>query len=147
MPRQEPHLPPGGSSDRGRGGLISPAARPDSGAGQVVSRSGGPNVTTTITTTTVQLQVRLQAPRPKIEDTRRSSSQAYKKLYGKLKLETLMLNLMMMHLEERRREGKRRRKNVMSSEYSHTCHVTGACTVLLSAFECVVHTVHSAMLG
>ena len=42
--------------------------------------------------------------------------QAYKKLYGKLKLETLMLNLMMMHLEERRREGKRRRRNVMSSE-------------------------------
>ena len=55
-------------------------------------------------------------PRPKIEDTRRSSSQAYKKLYGKLKLETLMLNLVMMHLEERRREGKRRRRNVMSSE-------------------------------
>ena len=112
MPRQEPHLPPGGSSDRGRGGLISPAARPDSGAGQVVSRSGGPNVTTTITTTTVQLQVRLQAPRPTIEEI----IQAYKKLYGKLKLETLMLNLMMMHLEERRRDGKRRRRNVMSSE-------------------------------
>ena len=108
LPRQEPHTSPrGGSSERGRGGLISPAARPDSGVGQVVSRSGGPNVTTTITTTTEQLQVRLQAPRPTIEEI----IQAYKKLYGKLKLETLM----MMHLEERRREGKRRR-NVMSSE-------------------------------
>ena len=115
MPRQAraTHTSPrGGSSERGRGGLISPAARPESGAGQVVSRSGGPNVTTTITTTTVQLQVRLQAPRPTIEEI----IQAYKKLYGKLKLETLMLNLMMMHLEERRREGKRRRRNVMSSE-------------------------------
>ena len=55
MPRQAraTHTSPrGGSSERGRGGLISPAARPESGAGQVVSRSGGPNVTTTITTTT-----------------------------------------------------------------------------------------------
>ena len=46
----------------------------------------------------------------------RTSAGVQKKLYGKLKLETLMLNLMMMHLEERRREGKRRRRNVMSSE-------------------------------
>ena len=101
--------PRGGSSERGRGGLISPAA----GSSSFPERRPQCNhynyhYNSTTTSTTAG-----SAPDDRGDQ---QIIQAYKKLYGKLKLETLMLNLMMMHLEERRRDGKRRRRNVMSSE-------------------------------